>query len=66
MQTPTFPISPSRFKVFANRTFHRTSGIGLFDTRIGELVRNLFVSSLLWFLLAIAVYTVYTTIVGTH
>jgi hypothetical protein len=61
MQTPVF--SPqSRFRTFTHRTFDLSST--LFDHRIVEVVRNLFLSSLLWFLLAATVYAVYTMIVS--
>jgi hypothetical protein len=66
MQTPVFPSSPSRFKSFTDRRFHLAFATGFFDNRIVEVVRNLFLSSLLWALLAATVYTVYTMIVGTH
>ena len=33
---------------------------------VGEIVRGLFLSSLLWVLLAIAVYFVYTLVLGSN
>jgi hypothetical protein len=66
MQTPVFLSSPSRFKSFTGRKFHLAFATSVFDSRIVEVVRNLLLSSLLWALLAAAVYTVYAMIVGTH
>ena len=34
--------------------------------RVGEIVRGLFFSSVLWGLLAAGVYTVYAMVLGTH
>jgi hypothetical protein len=66
MQTPVFPSSPSRFKSFTERRFPFAFVTDFFDNRIVEVVRTLFLSLLLWALLAAAVYTVYSMIVGTH
>lgn len=33
---------------------------------VGEIVRGLFLSSVLWVLLAVGVYSVYTMILGSH
>jgi hypothetical protein len=63
MQIPALP-SPSRFKAFTHRRLHLASATDLFDNRIVEVVRNLFLSSLLWLLLAVSVYAVYTIIVS--
>jgi len=44
----------------------RTSSTGFFEAHpIGEVVRNLFFSSILWMLLAIALYAVYSMVVGS-
>jgi hypothetical protein len=61
---PVFPASQSRFRNFTYRRLHLASASGFFDNRVVEVVRNLFLSSLLWVLLAVAVYVVYTLIVS--
>jgi hypothetical protein len=67
MQTPTFPALQSRYKSFTGRRFQRDTNPGFFDLHpVVEVVRSLFLSSLLWALLAATVYTVYTMIAGTH
>ncbi len=48
MQTPTF---------FRSRSFFNTYPVG-------EMVRGLFLSSILWIFLALAVYTVYSMVLG--
>jgi hypothetical protein len=63
MQTPALP-SPSRLRNFTHRRLHLASATGLFENRFVEVVRNLFLSSLLWLLLAVSVYAVYTMIVS--
>jgi hypothetical protein len=64
MQTPSFPALQSRFK---NIGFHRSATLGSFETRaVFEVVRSLFLSSILWMVLAVIVYEVYSTIVGAH
>jgi hypothetical protein len=63
MQTPTFPALQSRFK---NIGSHRSS-TGSFETRaVFEVVRSLFLSSILWVVLAAIVYGVYSMVVGAH
>jgi hypothetical protein len=43
-----------------------TSSNGFFHTHpVGEIVRSLFFSSILWMLLAIILYGVYTMVAGT-
>ena len=61
MPTPTFPAIPSKdFTDSSNR-------MGSFDIRsVFEVVRNLFFSSILWLLLAIALYAVYSLVVGSR
>lgn len=49
MQTPTFFKSRSFFNAYP----------------VGEMVRGLFLSSILWIFLALAVYTVYSMVLGT-
>jgi hypothetical protein len=63
MQTPAFPAIQSRDASFTNQNSHR----GFFTIHpIIEVVRSLFFSSILWMLLAIALYAVYTMVVGSH
>jgi|HubBroStandDraft_6_1064221.scaffolds.fasta_scaffold3390095_2 hypothetical protein len=67
MQTPAFPSLQSRFKSFTDRGSRRSSPPGFFETHaVGDVVRSLFVSSILWAVLAVGVYEVYSMIVGTH
>jgi hypothetical protein len=63
MQTPAFPAIQSRDASFTNQNSHRS----FFTTHpIIEVVRSLFFSSILWMLLAIALYAVYTMVAGSH
>jgi hypothetical protein len=56
MQTSAFPTL---------RDSQNTANSGYFRTHpVGEIVRSLFLSSLLWIFLAIALYTVYTMVAG--
>jgi hypothetical protein len=65
MQTPAFPSLQS--KNFTNPGSDRTSSTGFFGAHpIGEVVRSLFFSSILWMLLAIVLYAVYSMVVGSH
>ena len=64
MQTPTFPTLQSKFK---NLGSHRSSAPGFFATHaVGDVLRGLFLSSLLWAALAAGVYMVYSMVVGAH
>jgi hypothetical protein len=66
MQTPAFPSLQSRYKSFTNRGSNQTSSNGFFQTHpVGEVVRSLFFSSILWMLLAITLYAVYSMVVGS-
>jgi hypothetical protein len=66
MQSPTLTSLQSRDASF-NRTSDRTSLVGFFTTHpVAEVVRSLFFSSILWMLLAIALYAVYTMVVGSR
>jgi len=59
MQTPSFPALQSRFK--------NSSALGFFETHaVFEVVRSLFLSSILWVVLAAIVYGVYSMVAGTH
>lgn len=63
MQTPAFPSLESRTESFNNRSSSR----GFFHTHpIGEVVRSLFFSSIMWMVLAIALYGVYSMVAGSR
>jgi len=65
MQTPAFPFLQSRYKNIANRMSSNTSATGFFDVHpIGEILRSLFLSSILWVLIAAGVYMLYSMIVS--
>jgi hypothetical protein len=67
MQAPAFPALQSRLKSFTARGVNRSSAPGFFDTHaVVDVVRSLFLSSILWAILAVTVYEVYSMIVGTH
>jgi hypothetical protein len=64
MQTPTFSTLQSKFK---NPGSDRSSTPGFFETHaVGDVVRSLFLSSLLWAALAAGVYMVYSIVLGAH
>ncbi|MGD0444957.1 MAG: hypothetical protein ABSA39_13570 [Edaphobacter sp.] len=66
MHTPAFPSLQSRYKSFTGQGSNQTSSNGFFQTHgVSAIVRSLFFSSILWLLLAIALYGVYTMVVGT-
>ena len=66
MQTPAFPSLQSRYKSFMGQGANLTSSNGFFHTHpVGEIVRSLFFSSILWMLLAMILYGVYTMVAGT-
>jgi hypothetical protein len=57
MQTPAFPSLQSSDKSFTNPGSDRTSSTSFFESHpVGEVVRSLFLSSILWMLLAVALY----------
>ena len=65
MQTPIFPALQSGYKHLFDRSRQRNSGF--FDTYpVADVVRSLVLSSVLWALLAVTVYTVYVMIAGAH
>jgi hypothetical protein len=67
MQTPAFPFLQSKDKSFTNRGSDRASSTGFFEAHpVGEVVRSLFFSSILWMLLAIALYAVYSMVAGSR
>jgi hypothetical protein len=63
MQTPAFPSLQSRAESFTDRSSSR----GFFRVHpIGEVMRSLFFSSILWMVLAIALYGVYSMVAGSR
>jgi hypothetical protein len=67
MQTPAFPSLQSRSKSFTNSSSERNQTPGFFQSHpIGEVVRSLFFSSILWMVLAMVLYGVYSMVVGTR
>jgi hypothetical protein len=67
MQTPAYPSLYSRYKNITNRGSQPTASTGFFEAHpIGEVVRSIFFSSILWILLAMALYGVYTMVVGSR
>jgi hypothetical protein len=63
MQTPAFQSLQSRAESFTNQSSNR----GFFHTHpIGEVVRSLFYSSILWMVLAVALYGVYSMVVSSR
>jgi hypothetical protein len=66
MQTPAYPSLQTRFKNFTHSGSNQARSTGFFHTHpIGEVVRSLFFSSILWMLLAMALYGVYSMVVGS-
>jgi hypothetical protein len=65
MQSPAFPSLQSRYKSFTNRADRISSTGFLHNHPVSEVVRSLFFSSILWMLLAIALYGVYSMVVGS-
>jgi hypothetical protein len=66
MQTPAFPSFQSRYKSITSRGSNQTPSNGFFQTHaVSEIVRSLFFSSILWMLLAMILYGVYTMVAGT-
>ena len=66
MHMPAFPALQSRYRSFTGRRFNQASSNGFFQNHpVSGVVRSLFVSSLLWMVLAIALYGVYSVVVGT-
>jgi hypothetical protein len=65
MQTPAFPSLQSQNKSFTHRGSDRSSSTSFFGAHpVGEVVRSLFFSSILWMLLAIVLYAVYSMVAG--
>jgi hypothetical protein len=65
MQTPAFPSLQSRFKSLTHSGSQRNQTPGFFQNHpIGEVVRSLFFSSILWMVLAMVLYGVYSMVAG--
>jgi hypothetical protein len=67
MQTPSYADIHARYRDLTNRTARMDNSNGFLETHhIGDIVRSVFLSSLLWMAIAIIVYTVYSMVIGTH
>ncbi len=65
MYSPTLPSFQEKYKGFNNPGPGNTTPTGYFHAHpIGEIVRSLFFSFILWMLLAIVLYGVYSLVVG--
>ena len=65
MQSPAFASLQSRYKSFNEQRADRASSIRFFENHaVGDVLRSLFFSSILWMLLAIVLYAVYTMVAG--
>jgi len=65
MYSPSFPSFQEKYKGFNNPGPGNTTPTGYFSTHpIGEIVRSLFFSSVLWMLLAMVLYGVYSLVAG--
>ena len=67
MQNPSFTLLQFPPKELASQAPRQSSKEGFFDFRaIGEILRTVFLTSVLWVFLAIIVDLVYTMIIGRH
>jgi hypothetical protein len=67
MHIPAFPSLQSQNKSFINPGSDRASSTSFFGAHpVGEVIRSLFFSSILWMLLAIVLYAVYSMVVGSR
>lgn len=65
MHSPAFPSFQEKYKGFNNPGPGHISPTGFSQKhRITEIIRGLFFSSILWMLLAVALYGVYTIVVS--
>jgi hypothetical protein len=65
MYSPTFPSFQEKYKGFNNPGPGHTPPTSYFHAHpIGEIVRSLFFSFILWMLLAMVLYGVYSLVVG--
>jgi hypothetical protein len=67
MQTPSYSDIHTRYTNLTNRTARETNTDGFLDTHhVVDIARSLFLSSILWVVIAIIVYTVYSMVAGAH
>ncbi len=65
MYSPSFPSFQEKYKGINKPGPGNTTPTGYFSTHpIGEIVRSLFFSFILWMLLAMVLYGVYSLVVG--
>jgi hypothetical protein len=66
MQTEAFPSLQSRYRGFDMNMPNHPSPTGYFESHpVGEIIRSFFFSSILWMLLAITLYGVYSMVVAS-
>jgi hypothetical protein len=67
MQTPSYSDIHTRYTNLTNRTAREMNTDGFLDTHhVVDIARSLFLSSILWVVIAIIVYTVYSMVAGAH
>ncbi|WP_433973897.1 hypothetical protein [Tunturiibacter lichenicola] len=67
MQTPSYSDIHVRYTNLTNRTARQENTDGFLDTHhVVDIARSLFLSSILWVVIAIIVYTVYSMVAGAH
>ena len=67
MQTPSYSDIHTRYTNLTNRTAREINADGFLDTHhVVDIARSLFLSSILWVVIAIIVYTVYSIVAGAH
>jgi hypothetical protein len=67
MQTPSYSDIHVRYTNLTNRTARQENADGFLDTHhVVDIARSLFLSSILWVVIAIIVYTVYSMVAGAH
>ena len=67
MQTPSYSDIHARYTSLTHRTARQENADGFLDTHhIVDIARSLFLSSILWVVIAVIVYTVYSMVAGAH
>ena len=67
MQNTSFPLLQFRSKDLSSQPSRQQAGANFFDLHpVIDIVRSVFLSSLLWIFLAFTVYTVYNMIAGSR
>ena len=67
MQTPSYSDIHVRYTNLTNRTARQENADGFLDTHhVVDIARSLFLSSILWVVITIIVYTVYSMVAGAH